>query len=267
MRIAYLSDLHHEFEAGPGTPVPFEAEKVLAPAIGADLVVLAGDIDIAERGVERADAIARLTGLPTVYVAGNHEAYGHDLLHLEPRLRQAAWRTDGRVLYLNSNIVRFWFGGELLLVLGCTLWTDYALRVPGAKQGSEQQLQDYKEILYDSAPFGPAQVIAMHKRQKAWLGVQLKRLAADKNKPKILVVTHHAPIPEALGERTAALAMAYASDLRAEIKVWPPLVWVHGHTHHRHETHIGASSVLSAPRGYPVPGGGTEDYACGIFDL
>lgn len=267
MRIAYLSDLHREFEAGQANAVPFDQDAVLAPAAGGDLIVLAGDIDIAERGIERADAVAAHTGLPTVYVAGNHEAYGHDLVPLESRMRRAAWHTDGRVLYLNKNVVRFWFGGELLVVLGCTLWTDYALRPQGAADESAQRLLDYQEILYDSAPFQREHAIALHRQQKAWIGAQLLRLAADKNRPKILIVTHHAPIPEALGARAAPLAMAYASDLRAEIKAWPPLVWIHGHTHHRHETRIGGSSVLSAPRGYPVPGGGTEGYVCGILDL
>ena len=267
MRIAYLSDLHQEFETGPGIAVPFDLGKSLARAADADLIVLAGDIDIAERGVERADVIAEHTGLPTVYVAGNHEAYGHDLLHLEPRLRRAAWHTDGRVLYLNSNVVRLWFGGELLVVLGCTLWTDYTLKPQRPDQSGDPVLHDYQQILYDSAPFSAAHAVDLHRRQKAWLTTQLKRLAADKNRPKILVVTHHAPIPEALGEHAATVAMAYASDLRAEIRSWPSLVWVHGHTHYRHETRVGTSHVVSAPRGYPVAGGGTENYTCGIFDM
>jgi hypothetical protein len=267
MRIAYLSDLHMEFEAGPGVAMPFDPDVALAPAADADLIVLAGDVDIGERGVERADTIAGHTGLPTVYVAGNHEAYGHDLVQLEPRLRRAAWHTDGRVLYLNSNVVRFWFGGEPLVVLGCTLWTDYSLQPQGTAPGSELEIHDYREILYDSAPFLPIHAIALYRRHKAWLTKQLKRLATEEPRPKILVVTHHAPVPEGLGERAAPVAMAYASDLREEIKRWPPLVWIHGHTHHRHETRVGGSCVLSAPRGYPVPGGGTEGYVCGILDL
>lgn len=264
MRIAYLSDLHLEFESGRGGD-GFDFDAALAPAAGADLLVLAGDVDIAEKGVERADAIALKCGQPVVYVAGNHEAYGHDLMQLEGRLRRAAWQTDGRVLYLNNNVARFWFGGELVIVLGCTLWTDYQLKMEGIDPADSSVLHDYQEILYDSAPFQPEHAIALHRQQKSWLGKQLKRLAGEKPRPKILVVTHHAPIPEALSARVAPVAMAYASDLRGDIKAWPPLAWVHGHTHLRHETRIAHSSVMSAPRGYP--GADTDGFVCGIFDI
>jgi Icc-related predicted phosphoesterase len=264
MRIAYLSDLHCEFETTEAA-VPFDYDRVLAPAAAADLIVLAGDVDIGERGVERANAIAERTGLPVVYVAGNHEFYGRDVVQLEPALRRAAWQTDGRVLYLNQNVVRFWFGGELLIVLGCTLWTDHALMPAGAE--GEPKMSDYDEILYDGAPFKPAHAIALHCEHKAWLGSQMSRLVAGRTRPKILVVTHHAPIAEALGERAAVVANAYASDLNNEIAAWPPLVWIHGHTHFRHETRVGSSNVLSAPRGYPLPGEGAEDFVCGVLDV
>lgn len=257
MRIAYLSDLHLEFAAAP-----FDMEAALAPARDADLVVLAGDIDVGERGVARADAIARFTGKRVIYVAGNHEAYGHDLAALTPRLRQAAWETDGRVLFLERNVVRFWFGNRPLVVLGCTLWTDYSLTgdADGAAVEAERLMHDHDAILWNSSPFSPADAQALHREHRFWLESQLRKLDPP---PAILIVTHHAPVPEALGRRAAKLAMAYASDLRPQIAAWPPLSWIHGHTHHRHVTQIANSVVASAPRGY----GGSETYVCGIMEL
>lgn len=262
MRIAYLSDLHLEFESAPSR---FDLQKSLAPATGANLIVLAGDIDVGDRGIAMANGIARYSGAPVVYVAGNHEAYGHDLTALEPRLRQAAWDTDGRVVYLNCNVARFWFGGEPLVVLGCTLWTDYALASDGELSGAELRMHDHQQILLNSGLFRPADAQHLHRQHRFWLDTQLKKIAVEDPKPNILVVTHHAPIPQALGKRGAALARSYASDLRSEIASWPSLFWIHGHTHHRHETGVGASVVVSAPRGYP--GDALEGYVCGILDI
>lgn len=273
MKIAYLSDLHLEFEAAtsPGAITPFHIGKALAPAKDADLIVLAGDIDVGERGVVRADTIARMAGVPVVYVAGNHEAYGSDLIVLEQRMRQAAWQTDGRVLFLNCNSARFWFGGEPLVVLGATFWTDYSLGAETvANRGAntvEPALCDQEQILLDSAPFKPADARDLHNKHRQWLDTQLTKLALDATPPKLLVVTHHAPIPEALGTRGAERPAAYASNLRAEIAAWPPLIWIHGHTHYRHTTAVASSLVVSAPRGYPIPGAADTNYACGILDL
>ena len=151
MRIAYLSDLHLEFAAqarpGEGRLAMLPA-KALAPAAGADLVVLAGDVDQGEAGVAAADAIARKIGAPVVYVAGNHEAYNRDMGALLTRLRAAAWATDGRVQLLQGNLVRFWFSGRPLAVLGCVLWTDYALLgdAGAAMQTAEARMYDHQAI-------------------------------------------------------------------------------------------------------------------------
>jgi len=140
MRIAYMSDLHLEFEppdvkssawkalvAGRAVLGHPQRGPVLKDIVGADLVVLAGDVDLGLGGIAYADEVSRFVGCPVVYVAGNHEYYGHDLDHLQDGLREAAWKTNGRVLYLERDSVRLWPGGHSLLVHGCTLWTDYGL--------------------------------------------------------------------------------------------------------------------------------------------
>ena len=64
MRLQILSDLHLETEAFDPTPAP-----------GADLLVLAGDIDTRWAGLER----FRDWPVPVIYVAGNHEFEGRDV--------------------------------------------------------------------------------------------------------------------------------------------------------------------------------------------
>jgi len=62
MKLAIFSDLHNEFT--PWTP-PETVKK-------ADVVILAGDIDVGVKGVLWA---AKTFSQPVVYVPGNHEYY------------------------------------------------------------------------------------------------------------------------------------------------------------------------------------------------
>jgi hypothetical protein len=59
MRLHILADLHLEFGA------------VEIPAVQSDAVVLVGDIAVGPRGLDWIRR--RFTGLPVIYVLGNHE--------------------------------------------------------------------------------------------------------------------------------------------------------------------------------------------------
>ncbi|HTR98229.1 MAG TPA: metallophosphoesterase, partial [Bacteroidota bacterium] len=107
MRIQVLSDLHNEF-------------SVMDPVdAGADVVVLAGDIDLGERGFlwARGAYPAR----PVVYVAGNHEYYRHAMPGLTRRL--LAMKYTGSVHFLERRAVSI-MG---IRFLGCTLWSDFGI--------------------------------------------------------------------------------------------------------------------------------------------
>ncbi|HEY8973037.1 MAG TPA: metallophosphoesterase, partial [Burkholderiaceae bacterium] len=88
MRIQLASDLHLELLAST-----WPQERLVAPAPGADVLVLAGDIDRGLRTIERfAD-----WPVPVLYVAGNHEFYDHEWEQLRDDLRdRAAGVVDAR---------------------------------------------------------------------------------------------------------------------------------------------------------------------------
>ncbi len=88
-RIRVLSDLHNEFGA------------VALEPIGADVTVLAGDIDVGDKGVRWA-AFA-FAGQPVIYVAGNHEYYGRAIPKLTEQLRRVA--ADSHVVFLECTTV------------------------------------------------------------------------------------------------------------------------------------------------------------------
>ncbi|MGZ5029804.1 MAG: metallophosphoesterase [Methylobacter sp.] len=128
MKIHLLSDLHNEFERY----MPSLAAKQ------ADVVVLAGDIDIKTRGVDYArHAFAG----PVIYVPGNHEFYGG---HLDTTLEKMRMKACDRIRVLDND--EWIFQG--VRFLGATCWTDYASTgdVLRAQWEARQELNDFKKI-------------------------------------------------------------------------------------------------------------------------
>ena len=115
MRIRLLSDLHLEF-------CPWDP-----PRVAADVVVLAGDIHNGLAGIRWA---AEQFSVPVIYVPGNHEYDGHDIIKLRERWRAPEWPDHVHVLddrAVEIAGVRF---------VGSTLWTDFNLiRVSERRHG------------------------------------------------------------------------------------------------------------------------------------
>ena len=81
MRLQLLSDLHMESEAYEPDPAP-----------GAELLVLAGDIDSTWAGLER----FRGWPVPVLFVAGNHEFDGRELTRACPTCASAPKNSASR---------------------------------------------------------------------------------------------------------------------------------------------------------------------------
>ena len=281
IRIAYASDLHLEFEArGPDKPTRewLDLAKLRKatpghPLVGPsllplrearpDLLVLAGDIGLGTRGITYADQVSQFLGTPVVYVAGNHEFYGRrDIAMLLPELHQAAAATEGRVTFLENEATQFDFPGGRLHVLGCTLWSDYALNGDGdgddmsivfAIRAARNGLNDHQgAILKGGTNFTPEMALEMHRASLASLDGEVTRIRKEDQDARILVITHHAPIPEANPQqfRGGELAPAFVSDLRPQIARWRPAAWIWGHTHFSVRTQLGGTLLASAQRGY-----------------
>jgi predicted phosphodiesterase len=79
MRIQLASDLHLEHLRRT-----FPGEREIAGAHGVDVLVLAGDI---ANGLQAVDFLERWP-VPALYLAGNHELYGHEMPKLRKALRE-----------------------------------------------------------------------------------------------------------------------------------------------------------------------------------
>jgi predicted phosphodiesterase len=235
VRLHVLSDLH--LERGGGAP----------PVLDADAVVLAGDISTGTRGVEWARRWARTC--PVIYVAGNHEFYGHSLPGLIGELRRAAADSSVHVLENDELIL----GG--VRFLGCTLWSDFAFDGPDNRTRSmrvcERAVSDYHVIRRDDEPrpITAEETLARHRASRRWL---TDRLAHGHDGPTV-VVTHHAPYvvwrpPEELHR---LLAGAFVSDLSNLMGGERAAMWIYGHTHRQADRRVAGTHLLSNPCGYP----------------
>jgi predicted phosphodiesterase len=233
LRIRVLSDLHLEFAALEPT------------AVDCDLVVLAGDIHQGIAGLDWARRTFPL--IPIVYVAGNHEYYGHDWHRLPAQLAQAARERDIHLLDRGAVTI----GG--VRFLGCTLWTDFDLfgedRRAASMAAVGKTLFDYRHIAMEGAPIGPALTRERHLDERRWLEAELTAAAAGRWRATV-VVTHMVPTQRSTAERykTQVVSAGFASHL--DHLVGKADIWIHGHTHDSYDYRLDKCRVICNPRGY-----------------
>jgi predicted phosphodiesterase len=228
MKLRIYSDLHNEF-------APFEPAS-----IDADVVILAGDVDIKSRGVKWANEVFQC---PVIYVCGNHEYYGGHLDHTLRKMKDAAMPhvhvLENETLILDQT--RF---------LVTTGWTDYSStgNTVAAKRAAWECMNDFAVIRADESfrRLSPDDLIAKSRAAHSWLTQELEKPFNGKT----VVVTHHAPALDHVGDELPEdLIAAYAND-------WPELLgradlWIYGHTHVAADFTKCGCRVVSNPRGYP----------------
>lgn len=228
MKLWVVSDLHMD-----------HGGSWLEPPATADVAVIAGDVADDRWLVETANR------LPTVFVAGNHEFYGHAV----DERRRAIADIPGLIHLDDSSAV---VGGTIFI--GSTLWTDYG-RDPIAAEAARRGMNDHRRIAWAKKPwerFLPSHATQLHIASRSYLTAEFKH---DATAP-IVVITHHAPSAKSIHPRFAngpyaALNRAYYSDLDDLVEASGAALWVHGHVHNNFDYTIGNTRVLCNPRGYP----------------
>lgn len=228
MKLYVFSDLHLEF-----------AQFDLAPS-DADVIILAGDIDLKSRGVIWANDTFQC---PVIYVCGNHEYYGGHIDHTLRKMKDAA---APHVHVLENEVLIL--GQTRFLVT--TAWTDYSSTgdVAAAKRIAWEWMNDFTVIRAESSyrRLRPDDLVAKSKAAYAWLSGHLTKPFDGRT----VVVTHHAPTLDYVSDELPThLIAAYAND-------WPELLskadlWVYGHTHVAADFSKEGCRVVSNPRGYP----------------
>lgn len=235
MWLQIASDLNHQF-AGSG----LATARALSVCDRADLLVLAGNIHLGSE-------VVRLYGnadVPVIFVTGSLEHRGSSLRDVHDGLRLRARKTSIRYLERTTFVQRG------IRVLGCCLWTDYALGPlsrEGAMKEANKTLLDYRLIRHGNRLFRAEDSVSQHFCCRTWLLSQLEKTFDGKT----IVVTHHAPsgqsVPRAL--RANPLAATIASALDDLVRLTD--LWVHGHIPDTLDYGIGSARVVCNARGLP----------------
>jgi len=235
MKIAVYSDIHLEFS------------NFNPPQLDVDVIVLAGDIGKSVQGIKWAKEFFQK---PVVYDFGNHEFYKG---HYPRTLMKCLKENDSENVHILEQKALFIDDARFL---GCILWSDFRITSNpyNSMQLAEFEMNDYRVIRTGDSyrKLRARDTVGVHHQSLIWLKSQL----AEPFDGRTVVVTHHAPHPDCLNrERYGShLNGAYASDLSELITAYQPELWIHGHTHKKVDFQIGATRIISNPRGYVSAG-------------
>lgn len=232
MKIQIISDLHQEFGI---SDLSFE---------NADLVILAGDINLGTKGIEWIKKY--IPYKPVIYILGNHEYYKGTYPNTLHKIISAS--NDSNVTVLENNRVEI----NGIRFHGATLWTDFSLFGNPVEYGMicQSKMKDYKLIRRDPSysKLRSIDSFKIHQISRAWLEESLEESKEYKN----VVITHHAPSIKSVPEfyKNDPVTAAYASDLEALITKYNPPYWIHGHIHTPINYKVGKTEIICNPHGY-----------------
>jgi len=235
MRFQIASDLHLEML------YRLTGYRVIEPAPDADALILAGDIHSHTHAIETFSDWP----VPVYYVHGNHEAYRSHYYGVTAEIARRAQRAG--IHYLERHAVEV----PGIRILGCCLWTNYALdgKAAAAMREAQRCIRDHSVIrVGDGQDFTPAIARAEHMKSRMWLRQQL----ALPFHGKTVVVTHHGPHRQSVHPRYAGdlLNAAFVSDLTPLVEKAD--LWVHGHVHDSFDYKVRRCRVVANPRGYAI---------------
>lgn len=220
MRLQLLSDLHLETESFDPQPAP-----------GAELLVLAGDIDATWQALDR----FRHWPVPVLMVAGNHEFDGRELDEAWPALRQRCTDCGIRLLESESLVLRARDGRRVRFV-GTVRWSDFDLFGPERLPQAMRAAQYFLRLM--GSTFGGQLLDSDLMREIAhecrrWLETALREPRGEWD--ATVVVTHFAPSLRSADPRFGGQP-GTASFCNADDDLIPLAdLWLHGHLHCRHD--------------------------------
>jgi len=234
MKIQYMSDVHNEMNS-----------TLIYQKTDADVVILAGDIDIGSDGLRW--AMQNIQNKPVLYVVGNHEYYGQTIPNLVEEMKRECAGTNVQILEKDVEVING------VNFLGCSLWTDfnYNNEVLRDQALCEALISDYTYIRdgITTKKITAKRIVEIHRESLAWLEQTLANRQGQTN----VVITHHAPDGRTIpSHRSHNLTAAYVTRLESFILNYKPAAWVHGHIHEISDFKLGDCHILCNPRGYDM---------------
>jgi Icc-related predicted phosphoesterase len=222
VKLQLVSDLH--VESNP--LAPFETRG--------DVLVIAGDTHVEPAGLAQW-LQHQQPEVPAIIVLGNHEFDHKRFDEVLPAFR-AAVADFPNVHLLERDRVDI--GG--VTFLGANLWTDMRGGLDAPAVARVLKWFDMRGVTVDD-------LMAVHRATREWLRAELRRAGE-----RAVVVTHTAPSYRSQHPRFAGSPLNgfFASDMDRFVEELRPQLWLHGHMHDAVDYRIGATRVVSNPRGY-----------------
>ena len=240
MKLQLLSDLHLETETFRPQPAP-----------GAEMLVLAGDIDStwADYGLFAGWPV------PVLVVAGNHEFDGRDVDEALAGLRALCQRLGFTFLEREEHLFTA-ADGQRVRILGSTRWSDFDLFGPAQRARAERAAEYFLRLMGSTRggrAFDAAAVRDEALACRAWLEDALA-VPARGRWERTLVVTHFGPSVRSADPRYGKQpgTASFCNDDEALMSRVD--LWMHGHLHCRHDYLVNRAGqrptrVLCNPRG------------------
>jgi hypothetical protein len=245
VKLQLLSDLHLETETFDPQPAP-----------GAELLVLAGDVDSGWGGYQRFAGWP----VPVIVVAGNHEFDGRDFDAALAGVRAVCAELGFTFLERESTLFTA-ADGRRVRVLGTTRWSDFDLFGEGQRPRAERAAEYFMRLMGTTRggqPFDAAAVRQEALACRAWLDLELAR-APQGRWDRTLVVTHFGPSLRSADPRFGRQP-GTASFCNDDDDLIPRAdLWLHGHLHCRHDYRVDRAGrrparVVCNPRGLEKKG-------------
>ncbi|HEY0857731.1 MAG TPA: metallophosphoesterase [Albitalea sp.] len=253
MRLQVVSDLHLETEAFQPQPAP-----------GAELLVLAGDIDSTWAGLE----LFRGWPVPVVFVAGNHEFDGREMTEARPALRERCTGL-GFTLLERERAVIGGADGRRIRFVGTTRWCDFNLFGDAQSERVMRAAAYFMRVqrsTLEGLPFDADAVRTEAMLCRRWLADEL---AQPGDWDSTVAITHYGPSFLSADPRYGSQP-GTASFCNADDDLLPlAQLWIHGHLHCRHDYRVrhdaGETRVVCNARGHGRKG--EADGYDGLFSV
>jgi len=235
-----VSDIHLEFNANNRYFSENEFEQI------ADNLILAGDICLFnDPNLEPFLNSVSKKFKNVIYVPGNHEFYNSSLIQ---NYYNSYKRTNGNVHIINNESILV----DNTLVIGSTLW---GFAKPENISLVNNGMNDYHVIkFFDEG--GSRRLSCVDTNKYNELSSNYIKATLDKSDTECMIVTHHLPLPETLGDKYVGSRLndAYASDQYETIAKYSDKIrcWAHGHSHDKFDKELHGVRIVRNPFGYMI---------------
>ena len=199
-------------------------------------------------------------GYHGAFVLGNHQVYHTDAIAMQDmhaQLREQFNDYNNGFKFMENDSI--YFPDENILLIGCTLWTDFDADGNSIWSGmvAQSRMNDYRwrciRISDRISTMRWQDTVAFHKESMQYIQQTMDEYKQTYPDVKVILMTHHAPSRKSIAAQfmNSLLNSAFVSNLENFILNNPEIkLWVHGHVHDSCDYMVGDCRIVCNPRGY-----------------